>query len=87
MEDNDKNIEIYAIRFDVRKWNNETACDWLTTNKFRTEFYKRTPDYSGDYITYDQRSKARYKSFKYLKSEEGITIMFGYLRPNKIKAR
>lgn len=87
MENNEKHIEIYAIRFDSRLWNATSATEWLTKNDFRTNFYKRSPDYSSHFITYDQRSKSRYKSFKYLKNDEGVTIIFGYLRSGKIKAK
>jgi len=87
MENQDKHIEIQAIRFDGRMWTAEDAVEWLNKNNFRTNFYKREPDYSSYFITYDQRSKSRYKSFKYLKNDEGIIIIFGYLRPNKIKAK
>lgn len=87
MENQEKHIEIHAIRFDARLWNANESSRWLDENQFRTHFYKRSPDYSGHFITYDQRSKTRYKSFKYLKSDDGITIVFGYLRPNKQKAK
>lgn len=87
MENQDKHIEIHAIRFDARIWKHDDAVKWLDENQFRTQFYKRSPDYSGHFITYDQRSKTRYKSFKYLKSDDGIMIVFGYLRPNKQKAK
>jgi hypothetical protein len=87
MENQDKNIEIYAIRFDGRIWNADNAVKWLEINNFRTHFYRRSPDYSSHFITYDQRSKTRYKSFKYLKNDDGITIIFGYLRDGKIKAK
>jgi hypothetical protein len=87
MENQDKDIEIHAIRFDARIWKADDAVKWLDDNEFRTHFYRRSPDYSGHFITYDQRSKTRYKSFKYLKNDEGITIVFGYLRPNKKKAK
>lgn len=87
MDNQDKHIEIYAIRFDGRIWGADDAVKWLETNKFRTHFYRRSPDYSSHFITYDQRSKSRYKSFKYLKNDEGITVIFGYLRDGKIKAK
>jgi len=87
MENNSKHIEIYAIRFDGRLWNSASAEKWLADNDFRINFYKRAPDYSSHFITYDQRSKSRYKSFKYLKNDNGVTIVFGFLRDGKIKAK
>ena len=87
MENQEKHIEIHAIRFDARIWNADSASKWLETNNFRTHFYRRSPDYSSYFITYDQRSKSRYKSFKYMKSDDGIIIIFGYLRDGKIKAK